>query len=131
MEVRIMDFKKAVKLLHPDVNPDIDDPANKLGDILKFRDDKRMIYRLMESWDLVGKEDFKTVDRFEEKSNKSTSTPVVDDVIRIGSSIRVITKNDIICTVTKITAKRYYFILPTGQKSFCSKKNAVKQTLQR
>jgi len=131
MEIKTITFKEIVKLIHPDINPDIKEPTNKLQQIMTWRDNPRMLYRLAEEWDILTDDaDVNSVDSMvwfsgNVQTEQVNDPEAVDDVIRVGDLISVSTKDGARFTVTKITAKRYYFLCD-GVKSFCSKKNATK-----
>jgi curved DNA-binding protein CbpA len=136
MEIKTIEFKEILKLIHPDINPDVKESARKLQQIMTWRDNPRMLYRLAEEWDILTDDaeiqSYDSITWFsgnvstEPKQTEQVNEPeTVDDVIRVGDLISVSTKDGARFTVTKITAKRYYFLC-NGVKSFCSKKNATK-----
>jgi curved DNA-binding protein CbpA len=136
MEIKTITFKEIVKLIHPDINPDVKESARKLQQIMVWRNNPRMLYRLAEEWDILTDDakirSYDSVTWFSGRAQEQTETTeqttepeTVDDVIRVGDVISVSTKNGARFTVTKITAKRYYFNCD-GKTSFCSKKNATK-----
>jgi curved DNA-binding protein CbpA len=146
MEIKTITFREIVKLIHPDINPDVKEPANKLQQIMVWRDNPRMLYRLAEEWDILTDDaeiqSYDSITWFSGKINITQDEPDVreepvnqdesdvqeqpgDTEISVGDVISVSTKNGARFTVTKITAKRYYFNCD-GKTSFCSKKNATK-----
>ena len=136
MEIKTIEFKEILKLIHPDTNPDVKEPANKLQRIMLWRDNPRMLYRLAEEWDILTDDaeirSYDSITWFSGRTQEQTKTTeqttepeTTDDVIRVGDVISVSTKDGARFTVTKITAKRYYFNCD-GKTSFCSKKNATK-----
>ena len=131
MEIKTITFKEIIKLIHPDINPDIKEPTNKLQQIMTWRDNPRMLYRLAEEWNILTDDaDVNSVDSMvwfsgNVQTEQVNEPETVDGVIRVGDLISVSTKDGARFTVTKITAKRYYFLCD-GVKSFCSKKNATK-----
>jgi len=146
--VKLMDFKTAVRLIHPDVNPDIDDGSEKLHTLLTYRENKRMIYRFISEWGLIKPDANGNLPEFEEVedieayqvawSNMDSTAPKPQKVetvnntavnnteIRVGDTVYIKTKNDAKAIVTNITDKRYYFTLENGTRSFCNKSNAYK-----
>ena len=145
MRISIINFKDAVKLIHPDINPDIADVGTKMNELLTWRDNPRMLHRLIDSWGIVpDKSIVSSVDSIEWFSGEINITQDEPDVreepvnqdesdvqeqpgdteISVGDVIYVTTK-EARFTVTSITEKRYYFQY-NGVKSFCLKKNAIK-----
>jgi curved DNA-binding protein CbpA len=146
MEIKTITFREIVKLIHPDINPDVKEPANKLQRILLWRDNPRMLYRLAEKWGILTDDtkirSYDSITWFSGKIDITQDEPDVreepvnqdesdvqeqpgDTEISVGDVISVSTKDGVRFTVTKITAKRYYFNCD-GKTSFCSKKNATK-----
>lgn len=120
-------FKEILKLVHPDVNPDLENTTDKLNEILRFKTNEGVLYRLALDWGLVERVQTPvnkpSVNRW--NSNISYKRKIVKErVIEIGSTIFIKTLNEK-GVVTRTTDKRYYFVTESGRKSFCQKLNAV------
>lgn len=49
-----MDFNTLVKMIHPDLNPNIDNPGEKMSEATKNRHNPNMLFFLAEKWGLTG-----------------------------------------------------------------------------
>ena len=50
---KTMSYFDIVKLLHPDLNPDIEDPHIKMEKAIQFRTDEKALYKLACQWKLI------------------------------------------------------------------------------
>ena len=50
-----MEFRDIVKLVHPDVNPNIPDAGKKMGQCVYYKKDPKMLQQLAIKWGLVAK----------------------------------------------------------------------------
>jgi len=127
MKIGEVTFKEIVKLVHPDINPGIEDPSGKMSQIMLYRNEPATLYRLSVDWGLIHVDNGKIITGYNKKHtsrikyrrkrrHKSSN-------IEVGSRILVKTKG-IVATVIRITPKRYYFSV-NGKVSFCLKKNAL------
>ena len=48
-----IDFRSAIKLVHPDSNPNITNAGEKVRTIKMFRDDEQKLYNYMVMWGLI------------------------------------------------------------------------------
>lgn len=52
-ENRTMGYFDIVKLIHPDWNPEIEKPSQKMDEATRYKDDESTLYRLAITWGLV------------------------------------------------------------------------------
>lgn len=52
-EKKIMSYFDIVKLIHPDWNPDINNPTEKMEEATRYKSDESTLYRLAITWGLI------------------------------------------------------------------------------
>jgi len=130
-------YKELIRLVHPDINHDLDDYSGKITLIKTYYKNESMLFKFGVEWGVIEKPKKKIVKRKplkyihkNQRWNTSTYIPNKknirkDNIIRQGDKIRVKTL-DIVSICVKVTPKRVYFVKPDGVKTFCSTHNAVK-----
>jgi len=111
-----MNFREAVKKIHPDINPDIKDAGNKMRTLVINKNDPEKIYLWMKKWGLVA------VSNTEQKKESgfkfewiSVSTLRANHFYDGNAIIRH--KNGKVYSILKTSNKRAYFVNPTERKA--------------
>lgn len=55
-------FFEIVKLIHPDFNPDIENPSTKMSEVVANKDDEESLYRLAVKWGIIEDDTIEKVD---------------------------------------------------------------------
>lgn len=117
-------FKQIVKLVHPDLNPNLVNTTSKMNSIRIYRKDERFLYKLGVKWGVIIEDISKPTVRV---VPNNTSPKVLwsnsNLTFVVGVDVFIITKG-VYAKVVKITEKRVYYKSTTGQESFVLKKNA-------
>ncbi len=50
---KTISFKHLVKMIHPDTNPHIEDPGDKMQEATRYLDNEEALYRLAVKWGLI------------------------------------------------------------------------------
>lgn len=50
---KTMNYFEIVKLIHPDWNPDVQNPSEKMEEATRYKKDEHTLYRLAISWGLI------------------------------------------------------------------------------
>ncbi len=124
-------YKNIIKLIHPDLNPNISDAAEKISKVKLFYKNEIMLYKFGVEWGVIPKCIPKTIIKTVKPvnivaSNKKNYKPIpTDSIIRRGDRVYIKTLN-IYTICVKVTSKRVYFKKLDGNITFCNKSNAVK-----
>jgi hypothetical protein len=110
-------FKEAIKMVHPDSNPNITDAGEKVSAIMAYKNDGVALYKLLNFWGLVGIKPEPEPKKFEYeritlRPNTIYNGNVMASVIGIGN-----------CVIQRTTNKRVYFHKVTKDRTgrtFCS-----------
>lgn len=70
-----MKYFDIVKLIHPDWNPDIENPSQKMEEATKNKDDEETLYKLAVRWGLVEDDSIDKVD--------------INYVVDVGKTVKV------------------------------------------
>jgi hypothetical protein len=124
-------FREIVKLIHPDHNPNITDAGSKMSDVMKYRSDEGMLYRLGVHWGVIQRPEQPTprpsVNR---RNERPRPTPRVDEYTEFRRRNRIFQPGDVVFVRTKrtrvvverVSENRVYFRF-NGKKSWAMKKN--------
>jgi len=129
-------YKELMRLVHPDINPNIDDHSGKFNKIKLYYKNEEMLYKFGVEWGVI--DNISTpqpkIVRLSTKmvhphqrwnANLFVPRKTMTDRVKRGDDILVKTL-DIVATCVKVTPKRVYFRKSDGTQTFCSIKNAVK-----
>jgi len=131
-------YREIAKLIHPDLNPDIDDPAEKLRKIKVFRKNDTMLFKFGVEWGIIEPvikvkrtvKIRKVVSNIINPSNlwssKNYVPNPVNKTIHRGDRIYIKTL-DIHSICVKVSPKRIYFRKSDGKVTFCKRSNATKE----
>jgi len=111
-------FKEAIKMVHPDKNPQITDAGVKVSAVMACKHDGVALYRMLNQWGLIGPKPTPEPEKsfkFEKivlQPNTIYNGYVMASVVGIGN-----------CIIQRTTSKRVYFHQETKDRtgrSFCS-----------
>jgi hypothetical protein len=109
-------FKEAIKMVHPDTNPNIVNAGEKVRAVMAYKNDESALYKLLNHWGLIGSkpEPEKTFqyERIVLQPNTIYNGYVMASVVGLGN-----------CVIQRTTKKRVYFHKVTKDRTgrtFCS-----------
>jgi hypothetical protein len=122
-------FRELVKLIHPDHNPGVTDAGAKMSDVMKYRADEGMLYRLGVHWGVIQptNQSHTNVNR---RSERPRPTPRVDEYTEFRRRNRIFQPGDVVfvrtkrsrVTITRVTETKVFFTF-NGKASWAMKKN--------
>jgi hypothetical protein len=111
-------FKEAIKMVHPDTNPNILDAGEKVRMVMMYKNDESALYKMLNSWGLIGAGPAPKEEP-EIKYRRITLYPnmvyngwAMANVVGLGN-----------CIIQRTTKKRVYFHEETTKRTgrkFCS-----------
>ncbi|KXB08922.1 hypothetical protein AKJ59_00195 [candidate division MSBL1 archaeon SCGC-AAA385M02] len=110
-----MNFREAVKRVHPDINPDMVDAGDKMRVLTTHKNEPRKIYMWMRKWGLVG---ITNSEKQEPLYNWFKVNTLTANSMYNGAAI-VRHKNGTFYKVYKTTKKRAYFMGNSDGRKFC------------
>ena len=140
---RTISFRELVRLIHPDINPNITNAGGKMRDAKLFRGHPEELYKLAVRWGLMGiiggsqtpqapqaprRPIHRTTERRWETTNEPPRPPrymwrqFADEEPEVNGHVYVNTLGRIRVMVVRITSKRVYFY-HNGRRTFASRKN--------
>jgi len=140
-------FRDIVKLIHPDVNPTIENASIKMTDAVRFRSNEGMLYKLGVLWGVITKTvenestpretweeriarqrserlNREAEDKKEREADERREYTIFRQANRIfqpGDRVYVRTRRCVVI-ITRVTSTRVYFTFE-GKNTFAAKKN--------
>ena len=113
-----MNFREAVKKIHPDINPDIKDAGNKMRTLVINKNDPEKIYLWMKRWGLVAVSNTEQKKESGFKFEWVAVNTLIANFFYNGKAV-IRHKNGKVFSVLRTTNKRAYFVEGSEQK-FCN-----------
>jgi hypothetical protein len=121
MNTQSINFRDAIRMVHPDSNPNIQDAGTKVREVMRFKKSPTHLFILMVRWGLV-KEEIKPA-----QETKSTKFKLQPNKYYFGS-VFIIHKTKGILAVERTTNKRVYFTDADAKEAgikYCSFKSVT------